>query len=304
MTSSTSIGTARSVDPGGDPEPFRADPVEVSHVVVPLDGSPFSERALSVANWAAARLRADVHLVEVVPVDGDGEKAEGAIRYLDDVARRQHAVAWDLVRGDDVAEALADVVASSPRQLMCMATHGRDRSAGPLGSVAAAVFDRSDRPVVLVGPTARAVAATDAPVVAAVDGTPRDEAVVAVALSWAAQLARRLEILTVAGPAPTGHGGEDVSPGRAWGVAEPESYVASLVARCKGSGVDVGSQVVHDPVGAHAGLVPRLGELGALVVLGSRSRQGPAQAGLGSQATRIVHDAPVPALAVPLPAAR
>lgn len=303
MTSSTSIGTARPVDPGGDPEPFRADPVEVSHVVVPLDGSPFSERALSVADWAAARLRADVHLVEVVPFDGDGERAEGAIRYLDDVARRQHATAWDVLRGDDVAEALADVVASAPRRIMCMATHGRDRSAGPLGSVAAAVVDRSTRPILLVGPTARAVAATDAPVAAAVDGTARDEAVVAVALSWAAQLARRLEIVTVAGPAPTGRG-EDVSQGRAWGPAEPESYVASLVARCKGSGVDVGSQVVHDPVGAHAGLVPRLGELGVLVVLGSGSRQGPARAVLGSQATRIVHDAPVPALAVPVPAAR
>jgi nucleotide-binding universal stress UspA family protein len=76
------------------------------------------------------------------------------------------------------------------------------------------------------------------------------------------------------------------------------------VARCEGSGVDVGSQVVYDPVGAHAGLVPRLGELGALVVLGSRSRQGAVGAVLGSQATRIVHGAPVPALAVPLPAAR
>jgi nucleotide-binding universal stress UspA family protein len=300
MTSSTSIGPSGPVGPEGHRDPFVAEPVEVSHVVVPLDGSPFSERALPIADWAASRLKADVHLVEVVPSDWDSESAEGAIRYLDDVARRQHAAAWDVVDGDEVAEALADAVASSPRQLVCMATHGRDRSAGPLGSVAAALVDRSDRPVMLVGPRARAVASADARVVAAVDGTGGDEALVPVALGWAARLARRLEIVTVAESPPPGHE-EHAAPGRVGGLAEPESYVAFLVARCEGSGVAVGSQVVYDPVGAQAGLVPQLDELGALVVLGSRPRQ--ARTVLGSHATHIVHDAAVPALAVPVSAA-
>ena len=36
------------------PPPFVTRPVDVAHVVVPLDGSPFAERALPVAAWVAA----------------------------------------------------------------------------------------------------------------------------------------------------------------------------------------------------------------------------------------------------------
>jgi nucleotide-binding universal stress UspA family protein len=296
MIRSITTGSGSSVRPESDSMPFVPGPLEVSHVVVPLDGSPFAERALPVADWVAAHLSADVHLVEVVPSEEDGDSAEGAIRYLDGVARRQRAAAWDVVHGDDVAEALADAVTWSPGRMVCMATHGRDRAAAPLGSVAASLLDHSDRPVVVVGPTARPVTAVDAPVVAAVDGTDRDDALVPVALSWAEQLALRLEVLTVAEPAPR----EDVTEGRAWGPANPDSYVAGLIARCRDPGVDVGSHVVYDPISVHAGLLPRLDEGAALVVLGSQPLRGGARTALGSHAAHIVHDAPVPALAVRL----
>jgi nucleotide-binding universal stress UspA family protein len=247
MTHSASSGTVPSARPDNDPETSADEPVEVSHVVVPLDGSPFSERALPVADWIAAQLGADVHLVEVVPTDGEGELTEGVIRYLDDVTRRHHAAAWDVVHGDDVAQAIADAASSSPRRLVCMATHGRDRTAGPLGSVAAALLGRSERPVVLVGPRARPSTGAGAPVVAAVGRTGRDEALVSVASSWATRLARRLEIVTIAQPLD-------------------------------------------------------LADVAALVVLEVRSPEGAAGWGPGSHAAHIVHDAPVPALAVPLAA--
>ena len=93
MTHSASSGTVPSAGPDNDPETSADEPVEVSQLIVPLDGSPFSERALPVADWIAAQLGADVHLVEVVPTDGEGERTEGVIRYLDDVARRHHAAA-------------------------------------------------------------------------------------------------------------------------------------------------------------------------------------------------------------------
>jgi nucleotide-binding universal stress UspA family protein len=293
--------TAGDATPASRPDFVRArfavEPVEVARVVVPLDGSPFAERALPVADWVAAAVGADVHLVEIVSCDED---AEGAMRNLDSVAHRHHAAGWDVFQRDDVGEAVADTVNALPGGMACLATHGRDRSATLLGSVAASLLDRSSRPVVLVGPEARAVTAVDAPVVVAVDGTTRDDALVPVALGWAARLARPMEIVTVAEPAPTGYR-EGAAPRRARGPAEPEPYVASLVARTEGAGVAVASRVVYDPISVRDGLVPHLDRVAALVVLGSRHRLGVPRMVLGSHAARIVHDAAVPALAVPLP---
>jgi nucleotide-binding universal stress UspA family protein len=294
--------TARDTTPtarrGTDPAAFVAGPVEVGHIVVPLDGSPFAERALPVAAAVAAGLGADIHLVEVVPWREGEEGCEAAIRYLDSVSRRQRATGWDVVQHDDVGQALSEAVAGFPDRMACIATHGRDRSAAVLGSVAASLLERSDRPAVLVGPGGRAVTAADAPVVVAVDGTGGDEVLVPVALGWAARLGRRLEIVTVAEPAPAGHG-DDTAP-RAWGPAEPETCVESLVGRAESAGVTVASRVVYDPVGVRDGLVPLLDRTAALLVLGSGRGRGVPRV-LGSHAARVVHDAAVPALAVPLP---
>ena len=46
------------------------DPVDIGRVVVPVDGSPFAERALPVAVWAAHALGAEIHLIEVVSGGG------------------------------------------------------------------------------------------------------------------------------------------------------------------------------------------------------------------------------------------
>jgi nucleotide-binding universal stress UspA family protein len=300
MVGSTARDAKPTVRPGTDPTSFVAEPVEVGHIVVPLDGSPFAERALPVAAWVAEWVGADVHLVEVVPRTEGEEVSEGAIRYLDSVSRRHRAAGWDVVQHNDVGQALSETVAGSPGRMACLATHGRDRSAAVLGSVAASLAERSERPAVLVGPEGRVVTATDAPVVVAVDGTPRDEALVPVALGWVARLGRRLEIVTVAEPAPGGNR-EDAAPRRARGPAEPETYVRSLAARAEGAGVRVVSSVVYDPISVRDALVPLLDRTAALVVLGSGHRRGVPPVVLGSHAARIVHDAAVPALVVPLP---
>jgi nucleotide-binding universal stress UspA family protein len=280
-----------------EPTPFAATAVDVTQVIVPLDGSPFAERAVPVAGWVAAGLGAGVDLVEVV---GGDEEGEGAIRYLDSVSRRYHAAGWDVVQRDDVADALAEAVAGSATRMACMATHGRDRSAGLLGSMAAAVVDRSDRPVILVGPEAHAVTAADAPIVVVVDGTARDDLLMPVALGWAARLGRRVEIAAVARPAAAGAGG-GTPPRHAGGPAEPEGYLASLAARAAGAGATVTPRVADDPAGGRNGLAPPLDRTAALVVLASGQRRGDSPPGLANGTARIVHDAPVPALVVPLP---
>jgi nucleotide-binding universal stress UspA family protein len=298
MFSSTTDDTTPPVRRDADPASFAAEPVNIGHIVVPLDGSPFAERALGVGQWVATALGADVHLLEVV-ASGDDEGAEGAIRYIDSVSRRCHAASWDVVQRTDVAEALAEAVAGTSGRLACLATHGRGRSA-TVGSVAVSLLDRITEPVMLVGPGARAVTAIDARVVVAVDGTTHDLAVVPFALGWAARLARQLDIVAVAEPAhpacqETGTRGLPQSP------RELDDYVESLAAGAQGSRVRVVSRVVRDAVSVRAGLAPLLDRTAALVVLGSSYHEAAGRMAPNSRSASIVHDASVPALVVPLP---
>jgi nucleotide-binding universal stress UspA family protein len=297
MVLSTTHGIAAPPGLAAEPVRFLPRPVEVGQVLVPLDGSPFSERALPVATWLATGLGGHTHLVEVVPCDASAE-SDAAIRYLDRIARAHHAAVWDVLERDEVGMALADTVAANPHRLACLATNGRGRSI-PLGSVSVFLLEHSRWPVVLVGPHARVVKASDAPIVVAVDGSTRDDVLVPVALGWAARLRRPLVVVTVAEPVPAGFRGPgDVH--RARGPAEPERYVESLVARTEGAGVAVSGRAIYDPVSVRDSLVPFLDRTTALVVVGSHHRPGLGRMVLGSHAVRIVHDAAVPVLVVPL----
>jgi nucleotide-binding universal stress UspA family protein len=298
MASSTTDDATPPTTPDREPPPFAVQPVDVAHVFVPLDGSPFAERALPVASWIATGVDAGVHLVEVVPCDA-GEESEGAIRYLDSTARSHRAVAWDVVEGNDVGRTLAGALGTAPGRLACMATHGRGRSV-PLGSVAVFLLEHTSRPVILVGPSARVVTAGDAPIVVAVDGTTRDDVLLPAALGWATRMRRPLEIVTVAEPAPPGYS-EASRFRRARGPAEPEAYVQSLAARAETKDVAISCHVIYDPVSVRDGLVDHLDRTAALVVLGTRHRPGIGRMVLGSHAIRIVHDAAVPALVLPMP---
>jgi nucleotide-binding universal stress UspA family protein len=261
--------------------------VDLRHVVVPLDGSPFAERALPVAAWLAAAVGGQVHLVEVIP-SADEEGAENATRYLDSTCRHHHGASWDVVREDEVGVALAAEAGRPGGRVACLATHGRGRSP-TVGSVAVSLIERSREPLLLVGPAGRAVTASDAPLTVALDGTPQDDTLVRVALGWAALLARHLDLVTVAE-----EGGD---------VTEPDRYVDTMQARTRGSGVEVGTRVVRDAMDVRDGVVPVLDRTSALVVLGSHVRPGPGPLAPGSHAASILRHAAVPALVVPLPPA-
>jgi nucleotide-binding universal stress UspA family protein len=280
-------GTA-SPSEGQDGGALAPAPSDLRQIVVPLDGSPFAERALPVAAWLAAEVGAGVHLVEVIPV-GDEEGAENATRYLDGTCRHHRAVSWDVVRNDEVGDALAAEIARPGGRLPCLATHGRGRSP-TLGSVAVSLLERCPEPLMLVGPAARAVTASDAPVSVALGRGPQDDALVRVALGWAARLERRLEIVTVA-----------EEPGL--DATESERYLDSVLARTGGSGVAVRTRVVRDALDVRDGLIPVLDRTSALVVLGSHLRAGPGPLAPGSHAASILRNAAVPSVVVPLPPA-
>lgn len=276
-------------------------------LVVPLDGSEHAAPAVAAAALLAPRLDARVHFVGVASTQDD---ADAIRRQFDVVADLVAGASREIIMADGGAAVTADTVAGAITEVgaglggvVCMATHGRGRSAAVLGSVATAVTALSDGPVVIVGPAFDPEAwATHAAVVACVDGTPESEAVVPIALAWARALAVSLSIVTVAEPVPT------PMPGRSWqrmhGPDEDAArYVASLAERYLDSGVSIDVTVAYDPVSVATGLTDHLEEHGAsLVAVATHARTGLGRLVRGSTAARILHEVPVPVLALARPA--
>jgi nucleotide-binding universal stress UspA family protein len=272
--------------------------LDIRRIVVPVDGSPFAERSLPVARWAGEELGAPLHLIEVISRTGS---CDDALRYVDRLARRQGIPSWSVTQGDSVAEAIVATGNHDGIGLTCLATHGRDRSAMVLGSVATAVLDRTTEPVMLVGPQARPPCAADAPVVAAVDGATADIRLVEVSVGWDTALGRRLVIATVVEPAPAPYREARRQP-RARGPADPEAHLSDLArqATAMAPACDVATRVAYDPTNVRDGLIRMLDRTAAVVVLGSHRRTVPMRLLLGSHAARVVHDVALPAVVVPL----
>lgn len=267
----------------------------VARLVVPVDGSPFAERALPVAAWLAQEVGAPIHLIEIAHLD---RGTESTVQYVGDLARRRGAT-WEVIPGHDPGAAIVAATEAERPSLACLATHGRDRSVAVLGSVATSVLDHATDPVVLVGPEARPPSARDAPIVTAADGTAHDSVVVGVAADWAASLGLRLVIATVAEPVPPSFR-ESRPLHRARGPDDPEGYLAGLAAAVAETGVGVDTRVVYDPISVREGLLRLVDRTAALLVIGSHRHTRPFRALLGSNVARVVHDLQVPALIVPL----
>ena len=140
-------------------------------IVVPLDGSPLSERILEHALYLAhSDLPAELVLINVVqppprgnwagnaPSEGDtAPHEENARRYLDGVARRLTAagarVQASVLVSADVASAVVNFARDENADVIALATHGRSglrRLA--LGSVADRVVRTTTTPVLVVRP--------------------------------------------------------------------------------------------------------------------------------------------------------
>lgn len=282
--------------------PAARVPEQVEVVLVPLDGSSFSERALPVATRLARRLGAEIHLLSAVEDEADAaERKEQLAAFGMPCLGVHRSVVVSLDPAGAIHEELRRL---GPRAVACMASHGRGRSAGLVGSVATEVVARGGDPLVLVGPLPPQYPKGHG-VIVAVDETPASAALLPVGAAWARLLGEALTVATVAEPVP-----EPLRPEkptrRIFGPdGDVHAFLDRLVAPLRQQGVVVETLPLFDPISPAEGLEAHLeNHPAALVVVSSHARTGPSRLVLGSVAAAIVRLSPSPVLVVPRPDAR
>jgi nucleotide-binding universal stress UspA family protein len=192
-----------------------ATAVPFTSILVPLDGSPLAEAALSPAVELAATLGARVTLLHVLEADAPATvhgaphlvSATAADLYLHALAERWQGRGAQIAThvhpnlAHDVARGIAEHTAELGADLIALSTHGHSGVRGFLfGSIAQQVLRRSPTPVLLVEPD---YAGRPAPpfdlrvMLLPLDGTPDARAALPLAVALAAATQARLHIARV-----------------------------------------------------------------------------------------------------------
>jgi nucleotide-binding universal stress UspA family protein len=287
-------------------------------IVVPLDGSAFSEAALPYALSIGRRAGSDVELVSVaedmqVYPDSSWERVahDWLQRYLEDVSAGLRGAAGSTVTTrmleGRIWEALVRHVEETDADLIVMATHGRGAlSRAWLGSVADALVRHTDRPVLLVRPGEED--ATPSPddiafirVLVPLDGSDLSRSILDPALELGSLFGAGYDLLRVVS-IPT----ESPSPyvpyamplnvdvvegARAAAVSAMEAVAEELQQR----GVDATAEVVVDPQPARV-ILSRATRNGGLVALATHGRGSASRMVLGSTADKVIRGASGPVL--------
>jgi nucleotide-binding universal stress UspA family protein len=285
-------------------------------ILVPLDGSELSARALPYATELAHRAGATLVLVRAAMVQPffkeDQLAAEAfavgvAERELEDIARRLREQGLSVethVPYGTAAESILRVAVDTGVDAIVMCTHGRTGLGRVIyGSVADAVLRRSPVPVLLVrarGAAGGWPATPDPSVVVALDGSGLAEAALRPAAELARLLGARLVLVRVVEPAFTHYGYADVrapsglvEPDPSADLAAAKSYLEYAAATIQREGLAVETRVEYGAPATAIGEVAAA--TGALaIVMATHGRGGLARLVLGSVATALLHNSQVP----------
>jgi nucleotide-binding universal stress UspA family protein len=296
-------------------------------LLVPLDGSEFSERTLPLARGLARAAGADMHITHVhVPYEPDAllsntqfhfegldmaeydsRHLESERQYLEKLVEEldEHGTHADstLLEGRKVAEALATYAERVRPDMILMTTHGHTgMSRLWLGSVADALIRHTHHPILVIHPEqpegVPADVLTFEHILVPLDGSALAEAVLEPAADLAETtgasltLAHVIPTRTVFGPAIY-----PVLPS----VLEPamlsgEEYLEKIAGDLKRRGLDVD---IH--VGAAESVAEAITELAEsleadLVAIATHGRGGLRRALLGSVADKVLRSSPIPLL--------
>jgi nucleotide-binding universal stress UspA family protein len=291
-------------------------------ILVPLDGSPFSEHALPAAMTLARRsgatlVLAHVHQIAVPAIAMAGEVTfdttlDSFMRneergYLEGVFGRVSAIHTGTVRCDlleaPVAAALIDHVQATRADLVVMSTHGRGGMARAwLGSVTDRMIRQSPAPVLVIHPLDETVDLAAEPplqhIVIPLDGSPEAETAVDVARSIGTLTNAHYTLIQVLEPAVhtfaldgVRHDPEPIEG--AWEQAQ--AYLNTIAAPLRAAGCTVDIQT---PLGQPVAELLLFIEQNPVdvVALTTHGRAGVARMLLGSVADKLVRGARVPVL--------
>jgi nucleotide-binding universal stress UspA family protein len=263
-----------------------------AHVLVPVDGSAGSKRAVGFAVQLANRLGARISfahvqapigsIVELKSTDEEGEAmlASIAAAYPDIDAPTA------LVVGKNVACAICEAF---PDAIVVVGSdHAARDAAGAKDSVAEAmVREAHHHPILVVGPHVQTTS-LDGPLAIALDGSKVAEDALLAALTWAQVVDTPLHLVQVVSTAAT----------RSDADRRPSDYIESVQAHLSAGGVDAECYLLvdDDPV---AGLVGHLVQHGcSLVMMSTHSRRGLERAAFGSVTMGVIAASPCAVCAV------
>jgi nucleotide-binding universal stress UspA family protein len=265
-----------------------------SRVIMPVDGSDFSWRALGPASALADQCAADLEILQVVTLPDDVGPARDLLRETlaakaanSPSSSLRSATVTVIVMGETVAAAVAGHVESVLGAITVMSSVGRGRSAAMIGSIAEELLGALFGPVMVVGPDSQ-IDQTDfrGEMIVPVDGSETSESVLGLAGAIGIALSTRVWVVTVneSGTPP----GADVSE---------SGYTANLAHRlAEQSHHEVAYEVLH---GKHPdrAIVDHAKALNASLILAStHGRTGLARIRAGSVAMSIVRHAPCPVI--------
>jgi nucleotide-binding universal stress UspA family protein len=303
-------------------------------VVVPLDGSRFSEFALSAALGIVEKSRGHLTLLTAVSnvgtlvradLEREGEPVQGwfeeerarATKHLEDTRARILETIPGLridtkLIGNRPVPGIAEYCERVKPDLLVLSTHGRGAlSRAWLGSVADGLVRRVDLPILLVRPEKDDRPDLSSPIrpqhiLVPLDGSRESETILPTAEGVARLFGARLTLLSVVRPpSPFGYGYlPDVVQERHEQKARVEttgSYLAGVSERLAGKGLSAGTEVLTDSDAA-GGILAFAASKGVdLIVMPTHARGGASRALLGSVADKVIRGTDVPVLVRSLP---
>ena len=286
-------------------------------LLVTLDGSSFSEWALSYAAGLSRRTGASIELTSVhepIPSFAYDEWEAAAFEWTEEYLAKARSrlaeripvevTAW--VGSGQVVDSLLDRAGSIGADLIVAATHGRGTfSRAWLGSVADGLLRHATQPLLLVRPEKGDGPPEDptfAKVVVPLDGSDFSESVLDLATGMANLYGSELHLLRVVAypieiaspylPHTVQMNQEVVEEAK----ASAQGYLGDIAARLRDRGMTVESHVVVDSQAGHA-ICNQCRDIRAdLVVMATHGRGGLKRALLGSTADKVIRSAHIPIL--------
>jgi nucleotide-binding universal stress UspA family protein len=253
--------------------------------VVPVDGSDFASRAVTVARRYATTFGGDV-VVVTTPHTIDRSTWKEVPAWLAALTSEPSEVPVSSVVACTTkpAEAIVAEVEARPGSAVCMGTHARGPiGSGALGNVAQQVLRRVDGPVLLLGRHCEVDRPARGPIVVAHDGSPAADAILAPVRAWAHACNVPLVLVHAYHPLD---------------VATPVHPDAALEDACRRLGPGARLEVV--PSSFAAGAIREYAhEVDAsLIALATHGHTGAGALAMGRVASWVTRESPCPVLVV------